>query len=118
MTAVAARRTVFALLGAALILGVCGNCRWGWQRTDNQPARPVIADAAVEPTLTPPSPVGSSTGNPKSEPGSVGTWTCGPVPSGGTFCTTGDLPGPQGRMVAVALLDLRVFRSLVPGGAP
>jgi hypothetical protein len=58
VTAVAARRTVFALLAAALVLATAGNCPGlgprQWERTGNQPVRPAFADAAVEPTLTPP----------------------------------------------------------------
>lgn len=58
MTAVAARRTVFALLAAALVLASLSDCTI-WERTGNQPVRPAVTDADVEPTLTPPSGAGA-----------------------------------------------------------
>ena len=44
------------------------------------------------------------------------SWFCGPVEGGGTYCATHDVPGPKARMLAAALLEFKVRRSLV--GAP
>ncbi len=89
MTAVVNRRAAWLLLVAFLVLVSLSDCTI-WERT----ADPVHAAAAV--VVEPPPPM-----------------HCGSVPGGGTPCTSGRLPGsPQARMVAAALLELRVTRSL------
>lgn len=57
MTAVVYRRTGLALVLAALVLATipARPRNWEtWPTTSNQPARPVLSDAAVDPTLSPP----------------------------------------------------------------
>jgi hypothetical protein len=88
---VARRRTAVALFLAALVLGICGNCRRNWETWDS-----TVGAAAVEPR--PP-------------------MRCGPVYGrpGSTYCATWDLPGPRARMVAATVLEMRVARSLRGG---
>lgn len=94
--AVAPRRIAAALLLAALILGACFDCERTWE-ADAAPH--VVPARTAAPGVHEPAP-----------------WSCGPVEGGGTYCATHDVPSPGARMVAVALLQLKVRRSLVVGG--